>query len=889
MKTGANIWKYCFSSLLATCFGIVPPSLLAQDKQRTQTSARVTDATEAPDIIVTGIRASLESAQRAKKDALQVLDAISAEDIGKFPDKNIGEALQRVTGVQISRINGEGAGVSIRGAGADLNRVEINGVTALGTGATRSVDFRDLPVEFVNRLEVVKSATPDMTEGGLGGTVRVLTRRPFDTKDNGFLAGSAQTIWSDLSNTFDPKIALIGSKKFANDTIGVLLSATWERRQIETHEARTTGWRQIDRDPATAGMQAYDLDGNGVGDFFPDIPRYVINRLDTKRYALNGVVEWRPSDAFKAYVEGTYSKMDQKSDSDYLQVYTNGATLDVANSEIGPDNTASRAAFLKNGALPQIENRTILGDINRINYNIAGGADFESDHWKIGGKASYSYIKQNNDYVNAVADVYGANGVTIDYDNPQHALKIEGVNLTSSDDINYIQTQHRPIVNVQDELAGKIDAEYRDLATFLPSIKIGGQYRRTMMNNRQWDRSVILNGYTNPALVPTIQNFTDLMRVGSGTPYFATGDIGYAGGANWIRPNQQFADAVGVPDPYNNPTLLETWDVVEKNWAGYMQAGFKFDAGLPVRGTIGARVVHTKTASDGYQSAGGVLTPITFYGKNTEFLPSFNLQADIIPDKLLFRGAATEVMARPSPAQLAPRLSLDIVGFTGSRGNPQLQPFRARQYDAGVEYYINRVSFLSATYFRKEISSFIQNVTRAEDINGVNYSITRPENGSEKVVVNGVEAGAQIAFDFLPGPFLNHLGVLANYTYAKDSGYRGKDLFTGEALPFPGLSRNSYNLAAYYEDDIFSVRASYNWRSDYLITPVGRGNNPEFGEPFGTLDVSGSINFNAKVSAFVEAVNILDATRVENANSVYRRTVLETYGPRVYAGIRFRM
>ena len=149
----------------AALAAVAPLAVAAQD-----IAPQATQDDDVADIVVTGIRSSLQGALNAKRNAPQVLDAISAEDIGKFPDKNIGEALQRVTGVQISRADGEGAGVTIRGADPSLNRVEINGTTALSTtvGGGRDVDFRDLPSEFVNRLEVVKSATADMTEGGEG-------------------------------------------------------------------------------------------------------------------------------------------------------------------------------------------------------------------------------------------------------------------------------------------------------------------------------------------------------------------------------------------------------------------------------------------------------------------------------------------------------------------------------------------------------------------------------------------------------------------------------------------------------------------------------------------------------------------------------------------------
>ncbi len=859
-----------------------------------QTDPAPADGAE-QEIVVTGIRNSLQGALSAKRDAAQVLDAISAEDIGQFPDKNIGEALQRVTGVQLTRTNGEGSGVTIRGANPDLNRVEVNGVTQLSTTAgARDVDFRDLPVEFVNRLEVVKSVTPDMTEGGLGGTVRIITRRPFDNREEGFLAGSAQGIYTEMTGTVDPKLALIGSRKFAGDTIGVLLSGTYERRRVESHEARTTGWRQIDGNAALAGVQPLDLDGNGSGDFFPDIPRYVINRLDTRRFALNGVAEYRPEDGIRAYVQGNFARGKQDVNSQYLQLTTAGGILDRTRTTVGPDDTVSHVEFTNNpaaarGSQLQAAYRNILGDITRTTWNAAVGGEYDRDGWKVNSLISYTKAKIDNNYINATADAIGLSRLVIDYDNDQQAPNITlPIDVTTTQGINSVTAQYRPVINVQDEFASKLDVERTDVTPWLTSLKAGLQVRKLTADSREFNAQRQIDGFTNPALVGQVQSVAGLMNTGN-TPFFTTGDLGFNGGIDrWLQPNYDFVDAIGLPDPFGTPTLLNTWDITERNIAGYAQGSFAFDLGVPVRGTIGARVVNTRTVSNGYRTQTGVTAPVQFRGEGTEFLPSLNLRADIIPNKLLFRGSATEVIARPTPTQLAPRFAIDVVGLTGSRGNPELQPFRARQYDAGFEYYINRTSYLSATYFRKEISSFIENRTQAETIDGVTYAITLPVNGSQKVTINGAEVGAQVAFDFIDMPFVRNLGLIANYTYSKDSGYEGRDFFTGGALPFPGLSQHSYNVSAYYEDATFNVRGSYNWRSEYLITAIGRGNNPEFGEAFGQFDASASINVTPKVSVFLEGVNLTDATRAENANSVYRRTLLETYGRRVYGGVRFR-
>jgi TonB-dependent receptor len=894
------------ASLFAISALMLAPAAFAQDSAPQSQDGGATSAPADQDIIVTGIRSSLQGALNAKRNAPQVLDAISAEDIGKFPDKNIGEALQRVTGVQISRADGEGAGITIRGADPSLNRVEINGTTALSTtvGGGRDVDFRDLPSEFVNRLEVVKSATADMTEGGVGGTVRVITRRPFDNGGKPYLAGSAQTIYSDLGDNMDPRVALIGSDTFANGTIGVLLSGTYENRHVESHQARTTGWRQIDSNPTLAGVQPYDLNNDGIGDFFPDIPRYVINRLQTKRYALNGILEWRPSDDFKAYLESNYTRSQQTVSSQYMQTGTTGGLLDTANTIIGPDNTVQHLVMTNNTALPiasqlGVSYRNILGDITRTTYNVAVGGEWTSGQLTLTPKISYSKAKAYNNEINATAGVLGMSSLIVDYDNPQQAPNIILPNdPTTTAGINQLTVLRRPRYDDQAEKMAKLDAEYKPDGGLFTSFKVGGQYRDLTVKSKFFNTSTVLNGYNNAAVQSRIQSIISNNATLGSAPFFNTGDLGFSDGySGWLNMTQGVADAVGVPDPFNSQVFTDTWKVGERTLAGYAQAAFAFDVGsVPVSGVLGARVVNTKTDTSGYQSTaqgGGrpaIISPVAYNAKGTEFLPSINMKAELIPNKLMARLTATEVMARPLPQQLAPRFTLDVVGLSGSRGNPGLQPFRARQYDAGVEYYINKTSFASVTYFRKEISSFIQNTTEPyTDANGVTYAITVPTNGTQKVTINGVEAGAQVAFDFIDVPVLKHMGVVANFTYSKDSGYEGKDFFTGGSLPFQGLSRKSYNLSAYYEDDVISLRGAYNWRSKYLITAQGRGNNPEFGEAYGQFDASLNITLMPEVSLFLEGVNLFDATRIENANSIYRRTIIETAGRKIYGGIRFKL
>jgi len=894
-------------------------------------SPEVARADTTPDtleeVVVIGIRASLRSSMEVKRNALQVIDAISAEDIGEFPDKNVGEALQRVTGVQLSRQDGEGRGVSIRGADPGLNRVEINGSSALSltVGGGRDVDFRDIPVEFISRVEVVKSPTADMTEGGIGGTVRVITHRPFDSKDP-YVAGSVQMVYSDIAESYDPKFALIGSRLFLDDTLGVLLSATYEKRHLFSDNARTTGWiRRAAAANAPAGRQT-DINADGVTDWVPEIPRYIIDRRDTKRPAFNSIVEWRPNDSLQLFAEGTYAKGHEYVSSMLMQLNAAGGVIDYANSRVGADNTVNHIELTSNTAFPMdLAYRNILGDLIRTQYTTDVGAKWSNGSFHVDGRLDYSRAKVQNNEKNSTATVFGVPRAVIDYTGGEGApnFAFPGLDTTSGQLINNLAAVFNPRTNDQEQKSGQLNFEYQLDSSWVTSLKAGFEWSKLTMDSILFQRTIQLSSRTPlpassgatttvAASQAAIAAIVDNNSVINDIPFFTVGSLGFGNAIDEWNDNEYdtynatVAASGLVLDPHGvnsnantNGTFqsyLDTWGVDEETKGAYLQGSFHFgDIAVPISGTIGARYVDTDTLSTGFnrvqQGAAITFPPGERAGGYRKVLPSLNLRFDLT-SSLVGRVTAGKVMARPNPSQLALRRSTDIVGETGSRGNPDLKPFEATQYDLGLEWYFSGEGFVSATYFRNEISSFIINVSSGEDDAGNPcdpvlvgcFNISRPVNGTDKVTINGIEAGMQLPFSFLPQPW-DGFGMLANITYQKDKGFKGTNLLTGEILPFPGLSRTSYNVSFYYEKPLFSVRASYNWRDEWLITPAGRGSLPEFNEAFGSLDATASWNFTPKVSAFVEGLNLLNEQRFENNNAV-RRIGNEVYGKRVFLGVR---
>jgi len=194
-------------------------------------------------VVVTGIRASIQSAISRKRNAATVQDSIVAEDVDKFPDKNVGEALSRISGVQLSREFGEGSQVAIRGVEPDLNRVEVNGVSVLNTSGSggRGAELRELAAELIASIDVVKGVLPNITEGGIGGTVRITTRKPLDFKER-LIAGSLSAEQSSLRGGAQPRGTLLLADKFLDNRLGLMANLVHDRVQTRNDYARNTSW-----------------------------------------------------------------------------------------------------------------------------------------------------------------------------------------------------------------------------------------------------------------------------------------------------------------------------------------------------------------------------------------------------------------------------------------------------------------------------------------------------------------------------------------------------------------------------------------------------------------------------------------------------------------------
>src|SRR3546814_123283 len=270
--------------------------LFAASTAQAQTAAPA-DAAAESEIVVTGIRGSLREAIEAKRDLSVIADVVTAEDVGKFPDKNVAEALQRVPGIVVNREFGEGERVSLRGTAPNLTKTLLNGHSVATAdwfildqvASTRSFNYLTLPAEIIGRLEVYKSPQADVEEGGVGGTINVITRNPLDL-DPLTLSASVQAAYSDLSGKLDPQVSGLVSWKNDDESFGVLVGAIYQKRRTRRDGLEIFGYRSF---PVGGGQSA----------LVPTLIGSTMFEQNRERYGANIGIQFRPSDALEINVK----------------------------------------------------------------------------------------------------------------------------------------------------------------------------------------------------------------------------------------------------------------------------------------------------------------------------------------------------------------------------------------------------------------------------------------------------------------------------------------------------------------------------------------------------------------------------------------------------------
>lgn len=823
-------------------------------------------AAEAPEdeaIIVTGIRRSLEQAAEIKREAPQVLDVITSEDVGKLPDANVAEALQRVTGVQITRVFGEGQAVSVRGL--QQVRVEVDGRTLLGFSARlsppeneqlgRSSGLDSVPSSLFGRLEVRKSPLASQVEGGLGGSVNLVTPKPFDFKKP-VVSARIQGVYSEKSDKLEPTATGLVTTRLANDRIGVLLSAEYQKRtsSIESFErnnffARTNG-------------------GTGTV-LVPALLQYETFVVDRSRLGFNGSLQFQVTPDFVLTAEGLYSELTTGRRQDFLawRLPTSGTIVTNATTEEGVI-----VAGRSNGTLTtagQLRNEPTESTLYALN------GKYDAGRLKIEGDAyvSKGTIRQTIQIITLQAKAL----VPGDFDFragpiPSLTLGTAAAPFNAADYNNYNPAgngvRSNLLVGVLKESAARLDFTYETDGGV--TLHAGARYVNLESQSNAFRSQVTP---TRTEIEPYL-SLTDGSTFLSGIPgNFPRSFLSTAPTFDYVYNRAQQAQ----PDPNNPGGLLPNpardYDLSEKTLAGYLMFSAEGTAfGIPVRVNAGVRLISTDFSVDTLLQTGTaaapIFNPVTDTNDYINVLPSANAVFNVSED-FLVRLSASQTMQRAGIAELAPSIFVNTTNRSATGGNAQLKPPTAVNADISFEYYTGRSSLVSGAIFYKEVSDFIASNTTLglfpgyESLGIIPY--TRPDNVAS-AKVKGFEVGIQQFFDFLPAP-LDGFGIIANYTYS--------DATDSNGFPLVATSKNSYNLVGLYEKGPFSARIAYNYRDEAVFEfTEGR---PSFIGARSQLDAQMGFDLTDNIAVQFQAQNLFPKKSATIEYSVIGPVALNSY------------
>ena len=844
------------------------------------------EAETTEEIVITGQRASIQSAQEVKKNSNVVVDSIVAEDIGKLPDRSVTEALQRVPGVTIGRYTNndaehpaaEGSGVAVRGL--TQVRAELNGRDIFSAASGRGLSFEDVPAELMYAVDTYKSPSADMIEGGLGGTVNLRTRMPFDA--TGQVASvTAKANYGDQLKETNGEYSGLYSNRWSTDIgdIGFLVDLSTSKLGSRSDQVYSRPFL-----PRT-------FDGDDV---------WVSKGVDWRRNDYHGkrdggyaAFQWAPNDNTEVYLTAFQSK--HTSEYEENAFFLNSANGDNAIVPPTPSNWVygknnemiSGAVTVANPADWGLN----FGTSTRWALTTSKTTDYSTgikwspdDHWKF--NVDIQYVKSeatSDDYTlgvilfppSATLDGVGSETPSIAIDS---AYMSNYANYTLGQEMTHFER------NSADSKTGRFDAEYSFDDSIIKSVKAGVRYSEKTADNintgyewkTRYDTWTAGGGNRNTITKVTadqaskyldLYSFKNFQRGDVNVPEFGYIYSNAAVKNFWSTVQGVNAgctegyctfDANRLTDPqYGNQQE-------EKTSSGYIMANYAFeDLSMPVDGNVGVRVIQTDNVAHGHitmdetRTPGGVLLlpayNADFDAKNsyTHVLPSFNLRLKVTDD-LFIRLAASKAIWSPSFSDIQARMAishsvkegitnpttLNDYNFTLSQDtNPYLEPMTANQFDISAEWYFDdKGGMAHAALFNKQVDGFFKKGQTPFSLVGATGTATWLNNVGNGDI-NGVEVGVSKFFDSLPAPF-DGLGLDVNYTYIDSKAHiplsSGAAPVDTDQLPYSGslpidqLSKNSFNIVGMYEKDGISARLAYSWRSKYLIAIGPNGYNPDY-------------------------------------------------------------
>ncbi|MEC8232528.1 MAG: TonB-dependent receptor [Pseudomonadota bacterium] len=836
-------------------------------------------------IEVKGFTSSLKASMLDKKASDVVYDGITAEDLGKFPDQNVAESLQRITGVAIDRSGGEGQFITVRGFGPDFNTVLVNGRQIATENQGRAFSFDTLPAELISGAKVYKSPLASMQEGGIGSTVEITTARPFAF--DGFKAvASVKGMYEDISEETSPQMSGLITNTFMDGKLGVLAAASFQQRELQTNMLETRYWR-----PGVSITNRSELDNPAYADsaqfngvYIPQNFDQIVDLVDRERTSGTLVVQYAPNDDMTLTLDGLYSKFEVDSDAHSVGHWFSDSNLD-------------NMSFTDNGSLSGVTSTVVDGvggatDFIRRRYGRdvdiqAFGANFEwivNDNLTANIDISTSTAEDSSGGANFFTVVGYNNEYSVDYSGSTPTLSVAGGDAAlQTPSLGRMHYNERNGFDVEDTIS-----EYRADFTWVPDSNnafykadFGVYYQdREKTNTRLFASACnVYCGY-NFDLPDELLTLFTAKNYFSGVPnqwltYDPEAFFNYATSDAAV---QQISDATGLsfddvratidatnianPQPSN-----DSFAVTEEVLSAYVQFYFSTEVSdMPLDINFGFRYSETDTSVDGTSQVVRDLEPIpndpsdlnivyeTDFGtainetnSYSSLLPNVNVKLQLTDD-LYLRYAYSETLTRPMMDDLVPVFNVTVSrpgNLQAQAGNTALQPYSATSWDVSLEYYYDDTSYFSAAAFNKEVEDFIAGDVEDESLflesGEYVFSVLRPRNG-ETLEVEGLELAWLHTLE-------SGFGIQANATIVNSDA----------EFSLPGLG-NSQNITLFYEKDAFQARVALNNRETFMQEAVSSlgGTEPRFTETYTQVDMSVSYDINESLTVFFEGINITD-------------------------------
>ena len=726
----------------------------ARSAQAAQGADSAIPAGESQTVIVSGLRASMQSTLNLKRSSDGLVDGIVADDIGKFPDTNLAESLQRISGVSIDRNQGEGARVTVRGVGPDLNMVLLNGrqmpTSSLGDLAGRAFDFGNLASESISQIQVYKSSRADTPPGGIGATVNIMTARPFDNP--GLHSSVGVKAVYDTSNNHlpdedkakrstTPELSGIYSNTFADGMFGVAISASYQERNLGVNSATiTNGWkgpfRGTDTDVGTvpqAGSAGYENVFNrpDPSDVY-SVPQNISYFMrGAQRQRTNGqlTLQFKPVKEIVTTLDYTYSQNKVQQKYHELSAWFNFGPS-VSKWTDGP--IASPLYYQENVANQDIAMNA--GDFATKSSNNSVGFNTV---WKVSPRLRLNLDAHRSTAVSQKDSPFGSNNdlatvsfsrgnTGVDFSNEMPVLSIQGADFIRAPmqvSGSWFQDGYQKMKIDQVQASGRM--------TIMEASNLNFGLSATNVNNRSAFQQVqrdTWGGATSPADYPQ-----SLFKLDSLSQYF-TKLGGHDNPAlfndihifNFAAMRQAASDATKLPEMYLPSLSNPDYDrrTVEKSKAIYLQLSTEWATQMPMHTGIGVRVEKTDVVSSALsQTVSGVNwvsqneLPFIFGGKEfttlsgnyTNVLPSLDWDMDVRAD-FKVRASYGQTIGRPRYDQIQGGQNINptgnVTGGTGTRGNPALEPVKSKNLDLSAEWYYDKQSVMSLGLFNKKLSNY---------------------------------------------------------------------------------------------------------------------------------------------------------------------------------------